>query len=86
MRPMLLGCARLRPRSPAIVSFWRLSGDPTLRLWLSRAKSRQHASVYGTEGQRFESSRARYLTRHFMCICRDFASGGYDASLSLGNP
>src|SRR5215207_3377737 len=30
------------------------------------------ASVYGTEGQRFESSRARYTTRKILCISRDF--------------
>jgi hypothetical protein len=29
----------------------------------------------GTEGQRFESSRARYKTRQIVCICRDFVSG-----------
>jgi hypothetical protein len=43
------------------------------------------ASVYGTEGQRFESSRARYLTRHFVCICRHFLSGARDRSSSLGS-
>src|SRR3954451_1370773 len=30
------------------------------------------ASVYGTEGQRFESSRARCRTRRIMRICREF--------------
>src|SRR5687768_15487932 len=48
-----------RPRTVAILGFWRLSGDWSLRIWLIRAKFRATASVYGTEGQRFESSRAR---------------------------
>ena len=29
--------------------------------------------IYGTEGQRFESSRARYQTRKIVRMCRDFA-------------
>jgi hypothetical protein len=32
------------------------------------------ASVYGTEGQRFESSRARSVSRKIVCICRGFVS------------
>jgi AraC-like DNA-binding protein len=39
--------------------FWRLLGDLVLNIWLVRAKSRAKASVYGTEGHRFESCRAR---------------------------
>jgi hypothetical protein len=36
------------------------------------------AAVYGTEGQRFESSRARYTTRKIAHICRNFvpSAGG----------
>jgi hypothetical protein len=41
---------------------WRLSGDPALRIWLGRANLVLRPSVYGTEGQRFESSRRREAT------------------------
>jgi hypothetical protein len=41
---------------------------------LDDARSASRASVYGTEGHRFESSRARYLTRKIVRICRSFAS------------
>jgi hypothetical protein len=47
------------PNLAAILIFWRLLGDPVPKIWLARAKSRPQSSVYGTEGQRFESSRAR---------------------------
>jgi hypothetical protein len=43
------------------------------------------AAVYGTEGQRFESSRARYTTRQIMCISRHCVSGADEASSSLGS-
>jgi hypothetical protein len=43
----------------AILISWRFFGDLGRRIWLARAKSCATASVYGTEGQRFESSRAR---------------------------
>ena len=51
-----------RSNWPAILIFWRLSGASECSKWLARAKSRSTASVYGTEGQRFESSRARFPT------------------------
>jgi len=41
------------------------------------------ASVYGTEGQRFESSRARFVSRKIVNICRDFVVGAHDLSSSL---
>jgi hypothetical protein len=40
-------------------TYWRVSGELRVPDWLSRAKSERLGSVYGTEGQRFESSRAR---------------------------
>ena len=48
----------------SLANFWRVSGESGPQLWLYRAN-------YGTEGQRFKSSRARYLTRR---ICRAFVS------------
>ena len=42
------------------------------------------AAVYGTEGQRFESSRARYSTRKMLRICRGFVSGASGATWPLG--
>jgi len=41
------------------LNFWRLFGALHALIWLCRAKSIPRASVYGTEGQRFESFRAR---------------------------
>jgi hypothetical protein len=43
------------------------------------------AAVYGTEGQRFESSRARYTTRQMVRISRDFASRARDSDSWLGS-
>jgi hypothetical protein len=40
---------------------FRLSGDSSTRFWLARAKFVGISSVYGTEGHRFESCRARSL-------------------------
>ena len=48
-----------RRQQPSDRSFWRLFGDNKSWLSLSRAKSCAAASVYGTEGHRFESCRAR---------------------------
>jgi hypothetical protein len=55
----------------ARLTFWRFLGDLGSLSWLSRAKSRASASLYGTEGQRFESSRAR-------------AVAGFSAGLGVG--
>ena len=71
--PILKGSWR-RSGWPAILIFWRLSGASERPKWLARAKSRATASVYGTEGQRFESSRARFVTQQFVDICRAFVS------------
>ena len=43
------------------------------------------ASVYGTEGQRFESSRARYTTRKIMSICRGFGPAAHHPGSWLGS-
>src|SRR2546427_10510414 len=53
----------LTPVEPdAIQNFWRLFGAPVPGIWFSRGKSRVTAAVYGTEGHRFESCRARSRT------------------------
>jgi hypothetical protein len=43
--------------------FWRVLGELPGSIWLWRAKLSSIAAVYGTEGQRFESSRARFGCR-----------------------
>jgi hypothetical protein len=43
------------------------------------------ATAYGTEGQRFESSRARFVSQKIMPICRAFVSVSADACPSLGS-
>ena len=43
------------------------------------------ATAYGTEGQRFESSRARFVSQEMMRICRAFVSASADACPSLGS-
>jgi hypothetical protein len=43
------------------IEFWRVFGELGRELWLARAKVGLQNRGYGTEGQRFESSRARYL-------------------------
>jgi hypothetical protein len=49
--------------APAGFDFWRIFGALGGQIWLARAKFVPYAAVYGTEGQRFESSRARSTKR-----------------------
>ena len=43
------------------------------------------ASVYGTEGHRFESCRARYRSRQIVSIYRDFVSDAQIRGSSFGS-
>ena len=64
-----LGVQREQRRSGArrFWIFWRISGAPVPHTRLGRAISARNASVYGTEGHRFESCRARRTGRASPC-------------------
>ena len=60
-RRLAAGAAGALP-TRKIGEFLATFGDFVHQIWLYRAKSWPYASVYGTEGHRFESCRARLDT------------------------
>ena len=71
-------------------AMWFVSASSALwpacrRACMGNGHAIRRAAFYGTEGQRFESSRARSSTRKILHICRDFVPVAHDASSSLGS-